>query len=57
MIAAFETTMKDPDFLAETSKHQMEVAPVSGKKLADMLAEIYTTPEDIIAKAKIAMTR
>jgi tripartite-type tricarboxylate transporter receptor subunit TctC len=57
LIAAFEATMKDPDFLAETAKHQMEVAPVSGKKLAEMLAEIYTTPEDILAKARTAMTR
>ena len=57
LIAAFDATMKDPDFLAETAKHQMEVAPVSGKKLAEMLAEIYTTPEDILAKARIAMTR
>jgi tripartite-type tricarboxylate transporter receptor subunit TctC len=57
LIAAFDATMKDPDFLAETAKHQMEVAPVSGKKLAEMLAEIYTTPEDILAKARVAMTR
>ena len=57
LVAAFDATMKDPDFLAETAKHQMEVAPVSGKKLAEMLAEIYTTPEDILAKARIAMTR
>ena len=52
LIAAFEATMKDPDFLAETAKHQMEVAPVSGKRLADMLAELYATPEAILAKAK-----
>ena len=42
--------MKDPDFLAETAKHQMEVAPVSGKKLAEMLAELYTTPEASLRK-------
>ena len=31
LIAAFDATMKDPEFLAEAGKHQMEVAPVSGK--------------------------
>jgi tripartite-type tricarboxylate transporter receptor subunit TctC len=57
LIAAFEATTKDPDFLAETAKHQMEVAPVSGRKLADMLAELYQTPEPILAKARAAIDR
>ena len=49
--------MKDPAFLAETTQHQMEVAPVSGKKLAQMLAELYTTPESVLAKARLAISR
>jgi tripartite-type tricarboxylate transporter receptor subunit TctC len=57
LIAAFETTTKDPAFLAETAQHQMEVAPVSGKRLAEMLAELYRTPEPILAKARIAIAR
>jgi hypothetical protein len=57
LVAAFDATMKDADFLAETAKHQMEVAPVSGKRLADMLAELYTTPEPILAKARAAIAR
>jgi tripartite-type tricarboxylate transporter receptor subunit TctC len=57
LIAAFEATMKDAGFLAETAKHQMEVAPVSGKRLADMLAELYATPEPILAKARAAISR
>ena len=57
LIAAFEATTKDPGFLAETAKHQMEVAPVSGKRLAGMLAELYTTPEPILAKARAAIAR
>jgi tripartite-type tricarboxylate transporter receptor subunit TctC len=57
LIAAFEATTKDEGFLAETAKHQMEVAPVSGKKLAGMLAELYATPEPILAKARAAIAR
>ena len=57
LIAAFEATTKDPGFLAETAKHQMEVAPVSGKRLAGMLAELYATPEPILAKARAAIGR
>jgi tripartite-type tricarboxylate transporter receptor subunit TctC len=57
LIAAFEATTKDAGFLAETAKHQMEVAPVSGKRLAEMLAELYATPEPILAKARAAIAR
>jgi tripartite-type tricarboxylate transporter receptor subunit TctC len=57
LIAAFEATMKDEGFLAETAKHQMEVAPVSGTKLAGMLAEFYKTPEAILAKARSLIAR
>jgi tripartite-type tricarboxylate transporter receptor subunit TctC len=57
LISAFQATMKDDGFLAETAKHQMEVAPVSGRKLADMLAELYKTPEAILAKARLMIAR
>jgi tripartite-type tricarboxylate transporter receptor subunit TctC len=57
LIAAFNATTKDPAFLAETAKHQMEVAPVSGRRLADMLTELYKTPKDVLAKARAAIAR
>jgi tripartite-type tricarboxylate transporter receptor subunit TctC len=57
LVAAFDATTKDPEFVAEANRHQMEVAPVGGKKLADMLSELYRTPEDIRAKARVAITR
>jgi tripartite-type tricarboxylate transporter receptor subunit TctC len=57
LVAAFDATTKDADFLAETAKHQMEVAPVNGKRLADMLAELYKTPEAILTKARAAIAR
>jgi tripartite-type tricarboxylate transporter receptor subunit TctC len=57
LIAAFDAATKDPDFLADTAKQQMEVAPVSGKRLAGMLAEFYATPKDVLAKAAAAISR
>jgi hypothetical protein len=57
LIAAFEATTKDSDFLAETAKHQMEVAPVSGQRLAGMLTELYSTPDAILAKARAVVGR
>ena len=57
LVAAFDATTKDAEFLAETAKHKMEVAPVGGKRLADMLAELYATPEAILVKARAAIAR
>lgn len=57
LIAAFDATMTDPDFLAETERLSMEVAPVSGKTLADMLAELFATSEAIRVKARAAISR
>jgi tripartite-type tricarboxylate transporter receptor subunit TctC len=57
LTAAFDATMKDQAFLAETAQHKMEVAPVSGKKLAQMLAELYTTPDSVLEKARAAISR
>jgi tripartite-type tricarboxylate transporter receptor subunit TctC len=57
LVAAFDATTRDADFVAEANKHQMEVAPVSGKKLADMLAELYATSQDILVKARAAIAK
>lgn len=52
---AFDDTMKDPEFLAEAQKRDLEVAPVTGSEMKAMLAELYKTPKDILEKAAAAM--
>jgi tripartite-type tricarboxylate transporter receptor subunit TctC len=56
LIAAFERTTKDPDFLAEAEKLNFEVNPVGADKLDALLAEAYAMPKDVIAKAAKAMS-
>ncbi len=51
LVAAFEQTMKDPDFLAEAAKMKADVDPVSAAAIESLLAEVYKTPKDVIAKA------
>jgi tripartite-type tricarboxylate transporter receptor subunit TctC len=51
---AFTDTMKDKDFLAEADKMQLEINPVSGEEVQKLVAEVYATPPDIVAKAKAA---
>ncbi len=44
---AFEETMQDKEFLAEAGKVGLEITPVAGAKLQDLVSEVYgnTTPE------------
>jgi hypothetical protein len=53
--AAFDATIKDPDFVAETGKAKLEVNPTSGAEIDQLLADIYATPRDVIEKAKQAL--
>ena len=55
--AAFDETMKDPEFLAEAAKADMEISPVSGATIDAFLAELYKTPKDVVAKAAAAIQK
>ena len=57
LIAAFDTTMKDPEFLAEAKKLDLDINPVSGKAIDKLLAELYATPKDVLVKAGQAVTK
>ena len=57
LIAAFDQTMKDPEFLSEAQKLQLDVNPVSAKSIDEQLAELYATPKDVIEKAAQAIAR
>ena len=49
--AAFDQTMKDPEFLAEAARLQFGIDPVSGDELNALLARIYATPRDLFDQA------
>jgi tripartite-type tricarboxylate transporter receptor subunit TctC len=53
--AAFDATMKDPDFLAEIAKARLEVSPTSGVEIDRLLGDIYASPREVIEKAKQAV--
>ena len=56
LISAFDATMKDADFLAEAHKLNFDVRPVSATAIDAMLAEVYQTPKDVIARATKAIS-
>ena len=48
---AFMETMKDPEFLADAEKAQLEITPVSGEEIEKLVKEIYQTPKELADKA------
>ena len=49
---AFEATMKDPDFLAEADRLKLEVNPLTGAQVEDLVKQVYTeTPPEIAKRA------
>jgi tripartite-type tricarboxylate transporter receptor subunit TctC len=52
---AFDATMQDASFLAEAKKSNLEIAPVEGRELQRLIADIYRTPADVVAKTKAVL--
>jgi tripartite-type tricarboxylate transporter receptor subunit TctC len=57
LIAAFEQTMTDPEFLAEAQKLSMDVNPLGAQAVSDLIAELYATPKPLVEKAAQAMAK
>jgi tripartite-type tricarboxylate transporter receptor subunit TctC len=49
--AAFNTTMKDPAFLADAKRQDLEVRPLSGVDADALIREVYATPPAIVKLA------
>ncbi len=52
---AFDETMKDPAFLEEAKKTELEVHPVSGAEIDTLLTELYESPPEVVQLAKDAI--
>ena len=50
--AAFDATMKDPEFLADAEKQRLLVGPDSGEVVAKRIADIYASPREVIERAR-----
>ncbi|MDO9440339.1 MAG: tripartite tricarboxylate transporter substrate-binding protein [Beijerinckiaceae bacterium] len=48
---AFDATMKDPAFLADAEKMQIEIDPVSGETMQDVVTRIATFDRSVIDRA------
>jgi tripartite-type tricarboxylate transporter receptor subunit TctC len=50
--SAFEATMRDQQFLADAQKTRIDINPLNGAALQDLVAKIYATPKSVVERAK-----
>ena len=50
--AGFDATMKDPQFLEDTAKLRIDISPLPGSKVQDVVAKLYASPKDVVMRAR-----
>jgi tripartite-type tricarboxylate transporter receptor subunit TctC len=50
--AAFEATMRDPQFLEDAAKTRIDINALSGTKVQELVEKIYATPKSVVDRAK-----
>ena len=49
---AFDATMKDPEFLADSERQRLLVTPMAGAEVEAFIKDLYRTPPGIVAAAR-----
>jgi len=49
---AFDSTMRDPDFLAEMRSQALEVHPVGGAEVQKLMRDVYASPPEVMKLAR-----
>jgi tripartite-type tricarboxylate transporter receptor subunit TctC len=52
---AFMRTMTDPAFRSDAEKQQMNVDPLDGARVQEIVARIYASPADVVERARKAL--
>jgi tripartite-type tricarboxylate transporter receptor subunit TctC len=52
---AFDRTMKDPDFLADAERMKLDVNPVTGAEIAEIVKKLYAAPKEVLQQASAYM--
>jgi hypothetical protein len=50
--AAYDATMKDPEFLAEAKSLKLDVNPVRGETMQRLVEKLLSTPKPLAARVK-----
>jgi tripartite-type tricarboxylate transporter receptor subunit TctC len=52
---AFDATMRDDQFLADAQKLRIDVSPLSGTTVQELVQKFYATPRDIVERGRRAI--
>src|SRR5215475_1315151 len=52
---AFMATMRDPEFLVEVGKLQLNISPTAGEEMERIVADAYAQPDAIVQKVRKAL--
>ncbi len=55
MRSAFDAAVKDPKLASDFKRLHLELSPVSGAKIQQMMTRVYATPPEMVARARAAM--
>ena len=54
--AAFDATMRDPQFLEDAEKMRIDISPLPGAKVQELVQKLYAAPKDVVARARQAIS-
>jgi tripartite-type tricarboxylate transporter receptor subunit TctC len=54
--AAFDATMTDPQFLSDAERLRIDISPLSGAKVQELVRKLYATPKDVVTRARQVIT-
>jgi tripartite-type tricarboxylate transporter receptor subunit TctC len=49
---AFDKAMRDPELLAEAKKQLLDIDPISGARMSELVSSAYAAPGDVVARAR-----
>jgi tripartite-type tricarboxylate transporter receptor subunit TctC len=55
--AAFDATMADPQFRADAERLHIDIEPLPGAKVQEVVQKLYATPKEIVEQARKATNR
>jgi tripartite-type tricarboxylate transporter receptor subunit TctC len=53
--SAFDATMRDQDFLHDAETIRIDISPLPGAKVQELVQKIYAAPKDVVARARQAI--
>jgi tripartite-type tricarboxylate transporter receptor subunit TctC len=53
---AFDATMRDKQFLDDAEKIRIDISPLPGAKVQELVQGLYAMPKDVVARARQAIT-